>query len=106
MIKMGWAGTVLKYIVVTGFIIAFWEIVSWLLTIIFSIPTGQVVIGNQTLTIDFGIQPDPDWASWKQWMAYGWNLLPIMAFIGNTLWLIAKSQEKDVAEVYEPMMPL
>lgn len=106
MVRMGWAGTILKYIIVTGFIIVFWELTSWLISIIFAIPSGQLVLGNQTLTFNFGLQPDMSWYGWKSWMVYGWDMVPIMAFIGNTLWVIAKSQQRDTAEVQQPLGPL
>jgi len=103
---MGWGGTVLKYILVNLFIIAFWEIGSWILSIIFSIPTGQITLFNQTITLNVGITPNPMWTEgWKPWAVWGWNLIPIFTFIGNTLWLYAKSQEKDTAVVNEPLGP-
>ena len=46
------------------------------------------------------------WYGWKSWMVYGWDMVPIFAFIGNTLWVIAKSQQKDTAEVQQPLGPL
>ena len=85
---MGYGGSILKYLIFNFMIIMCWAFVSWLLSIVFAIPAGQFG--------DVGISPAPEWETWKQWLVYGWNLTPVILFVGTTLWIIARSQEKDV----------
>ena len=99
---MGYGGTVLKYLFVTGFMIMIWALISWLASIIYSIPTGSVTIGSTTITLP-AIQVDSSWYQWQSWVVWGWNLAPVLIMIGNALWLLARSQEKDVAEVQQPL---
>jgi len=82
---MSFAGSVIKWVVLNIFYIIIWVFGSYLLGAIFNISSGLIA------------STDPQFLAWKSWLVYIWNYSPVIVAVGSALWIIARSQEKDIA---------
>ena len=82
---MGFAGSVVKFGLINIPWLIIWALGSYVLASIYSF--ADPLISSVS----------PEWTGWKVWLIYIWNYSPIIVAIGSAFWIIARSQEKDVA---------
>ncbi len=86
---MGFAGSVIKWIIFNAVFIMIWVFGSYILSEFFSVSSNIISQTNTQLL------------QWQHWLIYIWNYSPIIIAVGSALWIIARSQENDVAMYYQ-----
>jgi len=86
---MGFAGSVIKWIIFNALFIMIWILGSYILSEFFGVASSIIKTINPSLL------------GWEQWLIYIWNYSPIIMTVGSALWIIVRSQESDVVTYYQ-----